>query len=503
MRSQAAATYTIPAPVGGLNSRDAKASMRASDATTLDNWWPLPSALQLRKGYSNHVTGSGQFESLLPYHGATPKLFAAASTAIYDVTSAGALGAAVVSSLTNARWQHTSFGTSAAYYLVICNGADSVRTWDGSAWATPAITGVTSSTLISVCSHVQRLFFAKKDTLSVWYLPAGAVAGAAAEIDLAPYAQLGGSLSAVASWTVDGGVGIDDHFVAITTKGEVLVFKGSDPASASTWVLVGVFRLGAPVGRRCFVRVGGELLVLTQDGVVALSSSLISDRSKPERALSDKIRDSILTETNAYSAQFGWQLSYYPGASMLICNAPRTEGSLVNQYVMNTQSGAWARFTGWNANCFAVFNDSLYFGMNGAICKAWDTNADNGAVITALGRQAYSAFGAPGQNKRFTMARPLMSANGTPSVAIGVNLDFIDTDPDGQATYAASDSAGVWGTGVWGSMKWGGGALRQFSPHVSLSGIGQWGSVVVKAVSSGIDVRWHGTVILAEKGGFL
>ena len=56
---------------------------------------------------------------------------------IYDVSSSGAVGAAAVSGLTNARHQHTMFATSGGQFLVICNGADGVRTYDGTVVGRP------------------------------------------------------------------------------------------------------------------------------------------------------------------------------------------------------------------------------------------------------------------------------------------------------------------------------------------------------------------------------
>jgi hypothetical protein len=68
----------------------------------MNNWWPYPSYVGIRKGATNHVTGfSNPVETLveyLPTSGAS-KLFAAAGTSIFDVTTPGALGAAVQTGL--------------------------------------------------------------------------------------------------------------------------------------------------------------------------------------------------------------------------------------------------------------------------------------------------------------------------------------------------------------------------------------------------------------------
>src|SRR6185436_6059960 len=101
----------IPAPVRGLQLKRGIAAMKPDEALILDNWFPKGGYCQVRGGHASHVTGLGaSIGSLMEWAGpAGRKLFGATSTAIYDVTSAGAVGAAVVSSLSNAYWQTVNF----------------------------------------------------------------------------------------------------------------------------------------------------------------------------------------------------------------------------------------------------------------------------------------------------------------------------------------------------------------------------------------------------------
>src|SRR5678810_830969 len=110
-RAQVARTKSVPAPVGGLNDRDPQASMPESDAIILTNFFPKPAKVILRKGSAAWVTGIGsQVETLMGYRppSGISALFGAAGAAIYNVTTSGAVGAAVVSGLANARWQHVN-----------------------------------------------------------------------------------------------------------------------------------------------------------------------------------------------------------------------------------------------------------------------------------------------------------------------------------------------------------------------------------------------------------
>ena len=127
----------IPAPYGGLNTRDALSSLALPFAPLLVNLFPGTSDLRIRKGHEAHVTGlPDQVETVATYSkiDGTSKLFAASSAGIYDVTSAGVVGAAVVTGLTNVRFQWINYTNSGGTsYLCMFNGADAPRYWNGSA----------------------------------------------------------------------------------------------------------------------------------------------------------------------------------------------------------------------------------------------------------------------------------------------------------------------------------------------------------------------------------
>jgi hypothetical protein len=132
-RQQSAQTITVAAPIGGWNARDALGAMDPLDAVTLQNFWPGTNSVILRNGYTKHATGlPGVVETLMAYSsGTSNKLFAASVTSIYDVTSPGAVGAASVTSLTNAKFQYINMTTTAGSYLMCVNGADKLRIYNG------------------------------------------------------------------------------------------------------------------------------------------------------------------------------------------------------------------------------------------------------------------------------------------------------------------------------------------------------------------------------------
>lgn len=502
-RRTPARTKTLAAPVGGWNARDALGAMPETDAIILENMFPATTDVRVRFGHTKWATGIPALtQTILSYSGSTTnKLFAIAGGSIYDCTATGAVGAAVVSGLTNSKWQYVNIATPGGNYISMVNGADAPYTYDGSTWANPSITGVTATELINVKVHKNRQWFCQVGTLKAWYLPIQSIAGAANSLDLSSFAPHGGYLMAIEPWTIDAGYGVDDLLAFITSNGDIIVYRGTDPSSASTWALVGVFYSGAPVGRRCTIKYKGDILLLCQDGLVSMASYLQSSRLDPNASLTNKIQFSTSQAISLYGGNFGWQICLFPTQNMLILNVPYGETTGQQQFVMNTITGSWCKFINWNAACWELFQDEIYFGTATYVGKGWTTNDDAGDDIDFDGLQAFSPFGTPGNQKRFTMIRPTLFTNGSPTIQGNVNIDYDTAAPSSTLSitptnYAAWDS-GLWDTGLWGA------SLSVSRSWQGATGVGYVGAPRVRGGVNGLELQWVDTTVVYEGGGVL
>lgn len=504
-RNQVSRTLTVPAPVAGWNARDSVAEMKPTDAVRLDNLYCTPYDVFLRKGHSQYATGmSGMINSLMAYSPptGTPRLFAAVGANIYDATAGGAVGAAVVTTRTSDKWQHVNFGTAGGNFLVAVNGADKLQGYNGAAWwrdgdGTHDITGKDSATFIHVCVHKARIWFVEKESLSVWYLGALAIAGAATEIDFSGLFNKGGYLMAMGSWSLDSGTGIDDYAAFVTSEGQVAIYSGTDPASSTTWELVGVFDLGAPVGRRCVMKLGGDLAIICRDGLAPLSKSLLTLVSGTDK-LTDKIQAIVQSYTTDYGTLFGWETQLFPAQNMMLLNVPVSSTQSV-QLVQNLVHGAWARFTGWDAACFELHQGDLYFGGSGVVCKAWNTQSDNGANITFDAQQAFTTFGSGAQQHKVQMVRALVATDGSPAITLGVNANYSLTSPTSVPSFAPTTSA-TWDTATWDSGLWGGDPEIKGDWQTCFA-IGHSLAAHIVGACNGIQFRWSATDYVVESGG--
>jgi hypothetical protein len=501
--SGSARAVSLPPPVGGWDALSPLVDMPTNRAQTLINWFPDADKVTVRRGYTAHATGmTSAVETLFTYQppSGTNKMFAAADLSIFDVTAAGAVGAAVATGTVNNRFQWAQMTTAGGHFILAVNGATTARLYDGATWANSTITGPTLTNLVWVNMHQRRLWFGETNTLRAWYLAPNAVTGAAASFDFTGLASLGGSLMAMGTWTRDGGSGPDDLAVFLTTEGEVLIYTGTDPSSAATWALVGIFRVGRPLGRRCMVKAGADLIIMTDEGFVELSRVLPVDRSQQSAAsLTTNINPALSAQARQFAASFGWQPMLYPTANMLIFNVPAEAGGF-EQYVFNTITRAACRFTGIPARCFGLLGDAAYFGGLGTVFRFDSGTSDNGAAIVAFAVQAPNAFGAKAQKKNFRRARPILQSEGAPVVGVDLALDYATQTPPPAPT-ASVTTVALWDVALWDVALWAGEAI--FGAMRGVRGVARVASVRLYSVSSAARPSWIGTDVLFTPAGSL
>lgn len=504
MDEATARPYSHPSPYLGWNARGNLANMDPKEAIQMDNVFPGVQTVGVRKGSATHATGAAaNIKALLPYSGAsTNKLFACASTGIYDVTAAGAIGAAVAS-CTNGEWESLNIATAGGNFLFCVNGTDSAKTFDGTTWAVPAITVATSSTWNYVALHKKRIWAIEENSMKLWYLPVDSIAGAATLFPVGSLFKKGGYLVAIGAWSLDGGSGLDDLFVIVTSNGEIAVYQGTDPASSTTWQLVGVYTVGKPVGKKPLLDYGGDLLYLSQVGLVPLSSltqSTVIDRSKQ---ISYNIDGAFLDAADAYGSIYGWQMLTHNHHNLLIVNVPVSLDSFSYQFVMNTITKAWCRFIGWNATCWAEFNGLIYFAGGTTVYQAWTGTTDSGEPIQASVMQAYSYLGSR-QQKNVVLARPNFGLSGSAQISLALDTDFKTFNGETIFTYAPAPDGAIWDVDLWDTGIWDSGSSTFEPKWTTVPGdLGYLHSFRLQISTSSGNFVWTSTDFAHRPAGIL
>jgi hypothetical protein len=423
----------IPAPVGGWNAIDPLANMDPKYAPILINWVPRTAWIELRAGYNAWCQGlgaNGPVETLMCYKpvSGTQFLFATCGGNFYNVSNQ-ATPVLVNSGFANNRWQYINFDVpGGSHYLYAVNGSDNPQLWDGTNWTSPTITGgPAQSTFFHIHSHQNRVWLIPNNSTAIYYLGTNAITGAVSgNLDIGPLMDQGGYVIAMGTWTYNGGNGPQNLAVFMTSRGQCIIYSGTDPTSSSNWTLVGVFNLPPPLGVRCMTQIGSDLGIITLQGVIPLSQALQLDTGAVRQvAITGRIQNAMLQAAQQYQSNFGWQMISYPAQGLLFLNVPQQTNVLQVQYVQNFLNGSWTQFQGWNANCFEIFDDQLFFGdNNGNVLNAYQGPADLVSPIVCDMQCAFNFFGAPGRIKRMTMIQPLLVTGGTITPTLGVDVDF-------------------------------------------------------------------------------
>jgi hypothetical protein len=467
-RQQVSRVYSFNAPVKGWFTAENTAAMPTDSAYVLVNWYPETDTITVRPGFIEYAELPDDGEeppavrrvgSLMVYEAGSARfIFAAAGDAIYDVTAGGTITTAAVGSLTGDHFSWTNFATTGGNYLVACNGADTPQIFNGSAWAAMTITGADEEDFRYVFPFKGRLFFLEKASTNVWYLPIDAITGAVGLLPVGGELSLGGTIVACGALTHDGGYGPDDFLCFVSSEGEVVIYAGTDPGDAAAWAKRGTFHIGKPVGDRCVIKSGGDVSILTQDGVASLSRAMLMDRANAQRAVfTGNINNAFAQRYTATGSTLGWELLTWPTRTMAIVNTPAPAGGF-EQFVSNVLTGAWTKFTGINATCWTTAGDAAYFGTaDGRVMQFGTASSDDGEEIDAIAILAWSNMRSPGIIKHAKAAQVFLRSAGEFVVGMNIAADF-QTVEFATVTTAFGDavSGGEWDTSLWDAAVWAG-----------------------------------------------
>jgi len=546
-RPQTHKPFTITAPVGGLNTVDPAAALPPGDAQALVNMINGENGLRPRMGFAEWCTGvdgaAAEVRSILTYKGSVAgydRTYAVTPNGIWNTTASSAAPIKVLS--LNTVGGNAGYGCGLAYVtgggvrtLLYCDevngyhvrletdtdaqyGAGTGFNRIAQGAGVGQISGVNPNLFAWVISFKSRLWFVEAGSTRAWYLATGAIYGAATQFDFGQQFKRGGTLACLAVWTMDGGTGMDDLLVAISTEGEVVIYQGTDPSQIGTFSKVGGWDLGGvPAGRRLATTFGGDLLILSSTGIVPVSK-LPAGRSllSPDLFLTRKVRNLFNGLMAARKGLLGWSIIPNPADNTLIVAYPPLAGESRQQFASSLVNGAWSQYTGLPIVSAEILNGTLYFGTaDGRLCVmqgyidnvARTGSTANALAVTFSGLTAFEGGGIPNQKQVGLIRANLVAQGAFPSLAVEVRYDF-DTSPIQSALPKPALPANAWDDGSGTGAKWDQALFAADSGGAPLSQtFGAAGMGVF------IGVAWKGSTIsrcnlvnfdiVVEAGGFL
>lgn len=485
--------YSFAAPRRGWVLDENRLQAQPGAAQVLDNWFPTTSGIRVRGGANRYATIVGAAKSLFTYKSATTeKLFACTNRRVYDISTisdpTAVYETSEVGSRSSGDYITTQFGTAGGDYLYAVNGADEPLLYDGATFtaitgvSVPAITGIDPNTFSHVWSYANRLFFIEKNSMSAWYLPVDSIGGAAQEFSLAGVFTKGGYLLAGTRWSLDTGDGLDDKCVFISSQGEVAIYQGGNPSSASDWFKVGLYDITEPLGPKAILQAGGDVIIATKTGLVPISQAVSRDVAVlGAGAISKPIAP--YWQSKASTLIGGWDVARVSGSGALYVTQPGDNSMLV----VNTTTGAWSRYTGWNARAITVFQGVGYFAdnVNGVFIME-DGGSDDGEPYTARYLGLHEMMGVGMARKTVSQMRYALTSSVALNPLLSVSVDFGDEASTAPAT-GADGVTPMWNVTNWDEAYWDGGA-----PEIVVSGwqsIGKSGFVVAPELALTFDIQ--------------
>lgn len=512
-------------PPVGINQVDPLSQMDPRDAIFMYNMISYRYGTKVRQGYKQWATtvGPGGVKTVIPYIGsivANDRFFSIGTDGIYDTsvsvaTPAVKLAFAGGATPTSGQGIWHAMTTTAGFFTTYCDEqygyylyTESTDTW---AKVTGAqVTGVDPATFVFVMAHKERLWFIQKSTSYAWYLPTGAITGAATQFNFGNKFKHGGTLQALYQWTIQGSTGPESYLVAISSSGEVLIYGGTDPSDATTWGIVGSWYIGTvPVGRRIGGSIGGDLYLLSIAGLQPLNKVVQGNQTQIEnievsRKVSPAVRAAMLISFN----QIGWEVKLHPSQDALFVISPKQTGFLNTQFVQSLNNQGWSFFQSMPIFTGDVWHGNFYFGGLDGNVYVIQGDTDNqprtgtapGSPIVSSVLGSFQDYDEPGQYHTGMFVRPVFLASAQPTYQIELRYDYNISEIFNPGS--ASPITGVlWDTAVWDVDIWSG----QFLEIEAVRGAGGMGRAMAVglSMSTSVETTLIRYDIIYDSGGLL
>lgn len=520
--------YSEGAPVLGMDYRNTLTESRPQTAIEMDNLICRRNTVEIRKGYRIWQNKLGIIGTLMSYNppvSASVKLFGVVDNGIFDLTirtNNGATPAKVVTFTSPIAGEtrfasQTMYATTATNFLCMCVAGEGYWTFDTvGGWihriaggGPGQINGTDPTQFDYVVSWKNRLWFVKKGDTSGWYLNTNAIAGNVTEFDFGPMLARGGQVQAIYTMTVDGGDGVDDYLVIVGQYGDVLIYAGTDPSNITTFRIVGRWQVGfVPTGRRFGLKYGGDLLLMTDMGLISCAALMRGDTigGRMFESISSPIDILLSAEMSRAAGVRGWEIILHNLEDQIILTYPQTVIGRFRAFVMFTFTNAWTTISKMPMYTMTMHGgslfssdgvDNIYQTFFGSTDDVGYTDAPN-IIPSASLQSSYQSFNTPALYKKFMMLTLIFLGPQQPTVSAAIVKEFGIATPPGTPNIPGSSSS-LWGSALWNVGVWAGGAATTYIGRLGLVGTAYYAALLMSITGYG-GTRFAGFSIAYEQG---
>jgi hypothetical protein len=244
------------------------------------------------------------------------------------------------------------------------------------------------------------------------------------------------------------------------------------------------------MGKNAFLKVGGDLLILTDIGLIPLTVIISKDPAALAlAAISRNIQPDWQKEARQRRG-LPWEIVKWTSRNICYITCPVTADETVTPkmcFAVNLETGSWCKVTGWGTRCLVLHDDQVYFGTNdGTLVQADITGADEGAIIYYQYVGHMDHLGQIGRYKTVLQARAIFRTQNEFNPRVDVVTDYATYAPTYPDAAVVTSSPGEWDVGLWDVAKWDAGA--------------EYYSALTRWVSIGRSGFAHAPVVLITSG---
>jgi len=521
--------FSAPAPVLGVDSRQALANSDTQTAIAIENMFARSFGLETRAGYT-------QYANLSPASGVTmmtyidvsgagnSRFFVAATDGkIYDISvftpdaSTPVDVLEVPGQLTPGECYWLNFVTAAGNFLcVVFPGAGYYTYNDVAGWvehpagtAAGEIDGADPTTFGFIYAWKNRLFFIEEGRGTVFYLDVNSLTGTVSPFEFGPMFPHGGQMAYGGTWTVDSGSGLNDMMVVISSEGDLLLYEGTDPNDASTFSMSGRWYVGhVPDGRRFATPYGADMALVSERGLLLMTDILRGTDTMPQNEAAARINQLLQPDVRASIHTRYWEIKMLTDVNILAINAPTLRLNTGYIWAIDMTAFGASKMTNFPFSNLEMFEGQSYAAdSNGRIWKLWTGSKDAmiddarpGKEVEAYVQTAFIPLGEPFRWKRFILVRAGFRSQAPPAVKIALNGEWSFSQPLAAPTYIET-GASLWDNDDWNYGIWSGSTLT-YKVWTGAQGMGHYGSLAlrVRGRPKTVFIDWDCVV---EPGGIL
>jgi hypothetical protein len=213
------------------------------------------------------------------------------------------------------------------------------------------------------------------------------------------------------------------------------------------------------MGMNAHTLIGGDLIILTVDGMVPISLAIQKDAGQMELATLTRMIKPLWRENveNSTKRANPWTIKKWDEYGGYFVALPGGKPGQRYCLAANNTTGAWCRFMGWDATCFIRMRGDMFFGTQGGIVMQADrTGYDDGVPYVATLVGGWEMFKAPSQQVTLHQMRAIFTsrANEPFQPQLSATTDFQVIIPPPPEIGLDPGLVDVWDQGLWDNALW-------------------------------------------------